>query len=70
MKQTPSKVLVLSPIHLFPIVESVVEYNISQLHAIKKPIALIKAVHTASELSWRITPNCTLSTHSKGCAWD
>ena len=38
MKQTPSKVddmsLFLSAVHLFPTVESVVEYNITQLRAI------------------------------------
>ena len=55
MKQTPSKVddmsLFLSAVHLFPTVESVVEYNIIQLRAINKPIALIKAVHTGNNAS-------------------
>ena len=55
MKQTLSKVddmsLFLSAVHLFPTVESVVEYNITQLRAINKPIALIKAVHTGNNAS-------------------
>ena len=55
MKQTPSKVddmsLFLSAIHLSPTVESVVEYNTTQLHAINKPIAIIKAVHTGNNAS-------------------
>lgn len=54
MKQTPSKVddmsLFLSA-DLFPTVESVVEYSITQLRAINKPIALIKAVHTGNNAS-------------------
>lgn len=55
MQQTPSKAddmsLFLSAVHLFPTVESVAEYNITQLRAINKPIALIKAVHTGNNAS-------------------
>ena len=50
MKQTPARVPDLTPfttaLHLRPTVESVVEHNVSRLHASGQPIATIKAVHT------------------------
>ena len=55
MKQTPSQVEDMSAfdsaVHLFPTVDSVVEYNITQLHAINRPIATIKAVHSGHNAS-------------------
>ena len=50
MTQTPTQVQDLSvfssALHLYPTVEAVVEYSVSQLRASGKPIATIKAVHT------------------------
>ena len=50
MTQTPTHVQDLTPfaiaLHLIPMVEDVVEYNVAQLHASGQPIATIKAVHT------------------------
>ena len=37
--------------HLFPTVDSVVEYNITELHIINRPIATIKAVHSGYNAS-------------------
>ena len=55
MHQTPSQAEDLSvfdcAVHLFPTVDSVVEYNITQLHAINRPIAAIKAVHSGCNAS-------------------
>ena len=48
--QTPTQVQDLSvfssALHLYPTIEAVVEYNVSQLCASGKPIATIKAIHT------------------------
>lgn len=41
----------LSAVHLFPTVESVVEYNINYLHSLNKRIAFIKAQHTGNNAS-------------------
>ena len=50
MTQTPTQVHDLSvfssALHLYPTVEAVVEYNVSQLRASGEPIATIKAIHT------------------------
>ena len=55
MKQTPLQAEDLSAfdsaVHLFPTVDSVVEYNITKLHAINRPIATIKAVHSGHNAS-------------------
>ena len=54
MKQTPSQTDVLtfeSALHLFPTVEAVVQYNLSKLRDINKPIAVIKAVHNGCAAS-------------------
>ena len=55
MQQTPSNLnditCFANAVHLFPTVESVVEYNISKLHNISRPIATIKAVHSGSNAS-------------------
>ena len=55
MTQTPTQAQDLSvfssALHLYPTVEAVVEYNVSQLQASGKPIATIKAVHTGPNAS-------------------
>ena len=55
MRQTPLQAEDLSvfdsAVHLFPTVDSVVEHNITQLHAINMPIAAIKAVHSGCNAS-------------------
>jgi ATP-dependent DNA helicase PIF1 len=52
MKQTPTKVLDLTPfasaLHLYPTVEAVVEHNVTKLKDSGQPIAPIKAVHTGA----------------------
>ena len=37
-----------SAVHLFPTVESVVQYNLDKLHSINRPIAVIKAIHAGN----------------------
>lgn len=55
MKHTPAQLDDVSDfasaVHLYPIVEAVVEYNISQLRDLNRPIAIINAVHTGHNAS-------------------
>ena len=55
MRQTPSQTgdvsAFESALHLFPTVEAVVQYNLSKLRDINKPIAVIKAVHNGCAAS-------------------
>jgi len=55
MKHTPSQLDDISEfttaVRLFPTVQSVAEFNITQLQDINKPIATIKAVHTGHNAS-------------------
>ena len=52
MKQTPTKVLDLTPfasaLHFYPTAEAVVEHNATKLKDSGQPIAPIKAVHTGA----------------------
>ena len=70
MKQTPTKVLDLTPfasaLHLYPTVEAVVEHNVTKLKDSGQPIAPIKAVHTGANAA-KASPDDASGLHGSSC---
>ena len=60
MRQTPARLQDLTPfravLYLHPVVEAVVEHNVSRPHASGQPIATIKAVHSGPNAS-KVSPD-------------